>query len=445
VTKEIVAPEIEDYYPKEVRTAAPTRPLDINEAVDIALRNSPLLKAAYSDVSAADDGLLKAVSNYLPKIDVSAIYHRRDNRMGTVMVFDPGDFGLPGSPIELKQYMGERETQMFKAELKVPIYTFGLNEALYRQAQHNLLSTSYSALYVKQTVIRNVKRAYSQLVRAKKLREIALRRLDMAKKHKTQVESLFKQGLVVKADVLALDVAVAQAETALLWEEQNLKIATMGLASAMGVSLDSNLDVTGVLPIEKVDEDVVTLVNRALRMNPQLRQMHHTILSLQEALNAVKSQRYPMLFASGSYNWSSDDTQIHKDYWSTDIMLSWNAFSGLSITADERSLKHQIEGLKQRQVSAVEGLKLAVRSALLAYNSAKKSYEVFKRQFETASERFHVVETQFLAGAATATDLVDAETELFVSEANITVAQTDIYNALVELELAVSVPLSKEK
>ncbi|MCX7704326.1 MAG: TolC family protein, partial [Planctomycetota bacterium] len=380
-------------------------------------------------------------------VQVSAIYHRRDNRMGTVMSFDPNDFGMPipMDPVEVKQYMGQRETEMFKAELSVPIYTFGLNEALYRQAQHNLAATSYQALSTKQTVIRNAKRAYSDLVRMIKLHAAASKRLEAVKKHREQIEAFFKQGLVVKADVLALDVAVAQAESGLLSAEQGVRIATMALASAIGVSLDSNLQITGVLPIFEVRENVDFLIQQALKMSPQLRQMNHSLSALKEALNAVKAQRYPMLFASGAYNWSSDETQIHKDYWSTDIILSWNAFSGLSITADERNLKHKIEALKEQQLYAAEMLKLGVRSAFLAYENAKKSYEVAQRQFETASERMRIVEAQFSAGTVTSTQLIDAQTELFVSESNLAIAQTEIFNALTELELVVSIPLSKRK
>jgi len=443
VVKEIVAPDVEGYRVQEVAVEVFEHPLTVDEVVEIALRRHPLLAASYSDVSAADADVLKALSNFLPKVEVSGIYHRRDNRMGMKTTFNPADFGLPGPPVEMKMYMGERETTMFKAEMRLPIYTFGMNSALFRQAHHNLAATRYGSLSVKQSVVRDAKLAYAAVIRAERLLSSARKRLEALKSHRKRLASLLERGMVVRADLLQMDVAVAEAESGVLAASRGVKLARMRLASCMGVSVDTEVELVEELPISELKTDVTQLVQESLKQNPELRGMHHTLCALREALKAVKAQRYPMLFASGSYNWSSDETQIHQDYWSSDLILSWNAFSGLAITADERKLKEQMKALESRCRYAAEGVKLAVRSAYASYLNAKKSNEVAVKRVESALERLRIVRAQFEAGVVDVTDLVDAETEAFISESNLVISKTEIYNALVELEYAISAPIGE--
>jgi outer membrane protein TolC len=50
--------------------------LTLDQAIDLALRNNPGLKAADAQVEVADAGVLRSVSGFLPKVTVSETWSR---------------------------------------------------------------------------------------------------------------------------------------------------------------------------------------------------------------------------------------------------------------------------------------------------------------------------------------------------------------------------------
>jgi outer membrane protein TolC len=72
--------------------------LTLDQAIDLALRNNPGLKAADAQVEIADAGVQRSVSGFLPKITVSETWSRTDSPLmvlGTKLnqeIVTPADF-----------------------------------------------------------------------------------------------------------------------------------------------------------------------------------------------------------------------------------------------------------------------------------------------------------------------------------------------------------------
>ena len=73
-------------------------PLTIEQAVSTALANNPGLKAADSQIEAADAGVLRSASGFLPKVTLSETWSRTDSplmALGTKLnqeIVTPADF-----------------------------------------------------------------------------------------------------------------------------------------------------------------------------------------------------------------------------------------------------------------------------------------------------------------------------------------------------------------
>src|SRR5574341_542264 len=70
--------------------------LTLEQAVDTALRNNPGLKAADEQVRAADAGVLRSASGFLPTVTLSETLSRTDNPMIPRHEAEPGDRNAPG-------------------------------------------------------------------------------------------------------------------------------------------------------------------------------------------------------------------------------------------------------------------------------------------------------------------------------------------------------------
>jgi outer membrane protein TolC len=66
--------------------------LTLEQAVETALRNNPGLKAADAPVEAADSGVLRSASGFLPKVTVSEIWSKTDNPLNQDRVIGHGLF-----------------------------------------------------------------------------------------------------------------------------------------------------------------------------------------------------------------------------------------------------------------------------------------------------------------------------------------------------------------
>jgi outer membrane protein TolC len=84
-----------------------------------------------------------------------------------------------------------------------------------------------------------------------------------------------------------------------------------------------------------------------------------------------------------------------------------------------------------------DGLRIEVSQAYEAYKAARDAMEASKAGIAAAEESFRVRREQFRAGAAVATDVIDAENEVQIARLNLVNAAIDGRIAKARLDRAV--------
>jgi len=283
--------------------------------------------------------------------------------------------------------------------------------------------------------------AFYKIVANKTLKEVSEQNLKALQDHLKDIK-LFKQsGMATNFDVLRVEVQVSIAETDLLNTIDSIAVAEQSLSELMGQD-NKDFEVSGTLPTlngattNKFDElsyqsrqDLASLRNRALALNYNDR--------------AQRSFWLPKLSLNGQYfyynnlNNNITDSNKFRNAFQIGVMLSWNLFDGMvsiSRSAQASEQKFQAEkSVRLAELKAQKDLELWKRKlnySISLYNARVNDIAKSKESMRLAKEGRRV-------GARTSTDLLDAESDLYKSQAGAINAQISAIEALINLELTI--------
>jgi len=389
------------------KAALPEGPLSLEEVVELALMHSPNVRMADIGIKMGESGVLLAKSNYLPKLSVQATYHRVDVSPSTVI---PGFGKISFQPKELTN----TSTSIF-----VPIYTFGKNEAAYEQALRSAEAAEFDAAKARQAVIAEASQAYFRVLEAFEFRMVAEKSVQQIKAQLRVAESFFEQGLVTKNDVLSAKVALLQMEHELLRAESNILIATANLNRIAGLPLSNDTKLSGGFEPVNIELTEDECLEVALLYRPELGSMDRQRKAAIAGIRSAKAQRYPSINFGTSWNWTSNQTTAKKHEWSVDLIGEWTPFAGMAITAGVRQSRQALKLLDEGIRQLVDGITLEVKTSYLNMVQSRKRIDVAREAIKQAQENLRVFTEQYSQGLVTSTDVLNAESQLARTRADL--------------------------
>ncbi|MFH1422402.1 MAG: TolC family protein [Planctomycetota bacterium] len=409
-------------------TPLPQNPLSLDEVIKMSLVHSKKMEIALREESIQDDRITGAYSNFLPKVQMSSVWHRRDTDQKMEMTLGPAKQTI---------IMGEKEVVTGKASLYLPLYTFGLNSSLYTQALKSKEAAEFSTARVEDEVVLEATQAYFTLLEAENYKEVIDKSLELIRSHKKVAQSFFEQGIVTRNDVLSAEVRESEMEQQLLVIENSIAISRSNLNRLLGIDFEHP---TRVQPVSEPAQFNVILeqcTSSALKYRPELKQLNKMKEATEAGISAAKASLYPRLSAASGWNWSDDPTQVNKGYWTTDLMLEWTAFAGFGNTAKLSEAKKQLEQVKTREKELLDGIAMQIRISFFNAKQSIAQIEVAKKTCQQAEENLRIVEERYKQNLISSTEVLDAEAQLTRARASLTSAINKSNTAVAELETAI--------
>jgi outer membrane protein TolC len=202
--------------------------------------------------------------------------------------------------------------------------------------------------------------------------------------------------------------------------QNNYKLAKENLKTILCVDYD--IDVIGKLEDFLNDEKTGNLLEKKfdfeelkknINLLPEMR-----ILDLQKRifknnLNMVRSEVFPAIVISGSYDWTVDDYNRPIEEWddrySWSVILTWPLFNGGSTFAKYKQAKENIKQIELSKQQAKEGFTLELTSLYSTYLQLKDSLSVAQDMVEQAKENYEVAKSYYLEGRSSYLELLQAE------------------------------------
>ena len=167
--------------------------LTLDESIKIGLENSHMLHSSKMQVNYANARLSEINTNRLPSLKFSAAYTRLSAITPFILNTPFGDFNI--SPSILDNYN-------MKVTLQQPIFTGFKLSSSSNIAEYNYKATQEQYNRDEQELIYNIKNAYWNLFKAKKVKEVTDQNVEQIKAHLTNIQNFYEQGLSTRNDLL---------------------------------------------------------------------------------------------------------------------------------------------------------------------------------------------------------------------------------------------------
>ena len=390
--------------------------LTLSEGIRMAAENSRLIKIASRgrDVSSAD--VLVARSSYLPVVNASLSQ--------TFLAYQPiAIFG----PLSVPE--ADQNSLSYGFDVHQDLYDFGARLSRYEASLTALDAATLNIDLAKNIAALDFIIAYFDLLESEKMELVGEREVERLISHLSMAQSLYKEGVITRNDLLQAQVRLSDAQQRLLTTTNMKAINVSRLNNILSLPLKNAVlvaDIAGGLHYES-DLDRAWGVAEKKRIELKTIDRELRIKDLERAVR--RSEFFPKIFADGGYNYTENHYLLHDGNWMLALGLNINIFSGGETKAEMAKIDYQREQLLEQRQKLVDDIKLDVEKSWLDIKNARERIEVTRDAVQQAGENLKINKSRYREGVGTATDVLDAITLL-------TTAETNYYRAEYQLRRA---------
>lgn len=395
--------------------------LSLRQAVDLALRTHPALKAAEQNFRAAEFRVDQVQGGLLPQVYFNTSFTR-------------WDWVLPNKKIYLGNSLNDLYAEFGVQQL---IYNGGKQARQQDLAQSAVQSEVLSTQRLRQAVSFGVAKAYFQLLKAQRLVTVQEAAVVNLRDHWKTAESLYRIGKVSQVDVLKAQVQLAVAEDELARAQNNVHVQQLALNAAMGRDAPQAVEVVDnveqIWEREQAASFGEEVLLKELKNHPEMAKAKLDIQTREQEIALARADYYPSLYLRGGYNW--EDSQVlpeHKN-WNLGAALSLPLFRGGTTKAQVRQAEARTEAAQSTEQALRQKLEFAVRAGLVSLEDAKRRVGSAQEIVRLAEESMKVTALKYSTGKGASLDVLDAQTVLTNARLGFTQALTDY--VLVKAEL----------
>ncbi len=404
----------------------------LDRAVATALERSPDARLARARIDGAQSLVEQAQSAWRPQVSLSGRYTNTNSPMmafGSILnqrAFNFGlDFNRPGhldnlnatGTVAYNLYSGGRATAgRSAAQAGAEAADLDL-----RAAHHRLAAEVVRAAL-------NLRKAREAVTAV----EGGVRAYEAAA---AVARARFDAGQLLKADVLSLEVQLAETREKLSAARHGAALAARAFHFILG------LDPTET-SVELLDDDPalarLTLPDtRDFSGRPELLGLAARVRAAEAMVESARGTKRPTVNAFASYQYDHGwQTARHGDSWLAGVSVDLNVFDGGQLAGKVRQSSAEVTQVKEMLRKATLGIGFEVEQARLAHADATERLAVSARAVEQAAESAALSRARFDKEALLTADLIGAESRHLETRLRRTFAAVEERLALVELRRA---------
>jgi len=437
--------------PEDVRIEE-TQAITLQQAVDIARRNSPTLQIADLQLQQTRSVLREQQAALYPDLNFQMDASRS--------VSAGGELGVRAQQRNLNSQAsktGQPATQAgpnlgsnslnSTLQLSYAVDLFGRRLANIRAAREQLRFRELDVERQAEQLRFDVSDAYYNLQDADG--QVAIRQASVrnAQQSLRDAEALERAGVGTRFAVLQAQANLANEQQQLANARRDQRIRQRQLAEELNVSQSSNL--TAGDPVEQagswkmsLEESIVQAFKNRAELEQQLVQRD---ISKQQR-RSILAGRLPQLSVSGSYNVLGQDPDDPNpfaargwaDGYAIRASLTWSIFDGGAARARVKQRDADIAIAESRFDQLRNQVRREVEQAYFGLESSFENIETSEAGVLQSREALRLARLRFQAGVGTQTDVIQAETDLTRAERNRLLAIIGYNRSLASLQRAVS-------
>ena len=377
------------------------RTVSLSEAVDVALRNSPVTRQSWLAARAAAAGLGSRRSALFPAVELDAQAGRqKQTSSGAYLSTLLTTYGPTASLSFLVLDLGGRSADIAEAEQSLYAADFTHNAAM-----NDLILLVAQSYYTYQGV------------RALLVAQEAS--LKQAEENYAAATERHRAGVATIADVLQARTSLSQQRLAYETVKGQIETERGQLTTALGVPIDLPVDAAPLPEDQNVDEvvrSVDVLMADAGRLRPDLAAARSHALAAESHVRSVRSGGLPTLSLGASINrtWfeGSDALRSYGDNYSLSLFFRWPVFTGFKTAYDTRQAEALAEAAGAQAESAAQQVIYQVWSSYYNLQTAVHQVRASRDLLESSKESAEVARGRYKEGVGSILDLLTAESAL---------------------------------
>lgn len=396
-------------------TAQEKKVISLNEVLLATQENNHTIKMIEQDYKAAKADFNQTNSILLPNI---AISHTAISTTNPLMAFGSklnqeiltqADFNpaLLNDPDKTKNFAT-------KIEIQQPLLNAD-GIFMRKAAKAKMSAFELQTERTKNYMDLEVSKAYMQLQLAYKAVEVLEKAKETAQANKKIAENNFKQGYMQKADLLLVEIYVADVENKLQTAKSNINNASDYLLFLMGNSnenivLQPETKLSPALNLDVYSNQIAT--NRA-----DIVAMEKSALAYENMHKANQMSYLPRLNAFGSYE-LYDDTLFGTNAkgYLVGAQLSWNVFEGYKRIGKSQKSKAELDKAQLQLEQYKNQSEMEFNKAKRQLKDAENNLKTTNLAVEQALEALRIRTNRFEQGLEKSSDLLQSETQYLTKQ-----------------------------
>jgi outer membrane protein TolC len=417
--------------------ASAQAPLTIAEAMTRARGSTPEARGLQAAAGEAAERLAQARAGYFPRLDFIESVQRGNQPVfvfGTLLAqrrFGADDF----APQSLNQPLPVTNVRS-SLLVEQSVFDGGATRAAVRKARIERDLTDVQRIGTGQDLAMAAATAFVHVLQleAESLATgsaIAAGRSDL-----DRARARRDTGMVTDADVLAVEVHLADMETRRMTADGNLAVARLELNNAIGAPLDAPTVLAPppapgpAVPLERLVAEA-----RSSRVEPRAARL--LLESAATSVAASRSAFLPRLALQGGVEADGSGLTDQRSSWIVGASVQVNVFRGGADRARIKEARHAQTRAEAEQERVERRLEVDVRAASVRLEAARAREQAGRTALAQAIEGRRIVRERYDAGLATMTDVLHASGAAIDAEARASVAALTVVLQALALDRAV--------
>jgi outer membrane protein len=409
------------------------RVLTVDDAISIAFQTQPQIRQRLFLYAAARFRVDQALSPLLPQLFGTVTTSKSQTVSNQVIALTTGSASGAGT-VAVKSQRDFSDTFLGQVSLSQLLFDFGKNYASVNAARKNADVTFEDVELQRQVISLTVKQSYTDVNFSQRLIAVQRQAVDRAELNLRSARGFFEVGTRPKSDVTRAEVDVANAQVSLIQARNAEQLARVALNTAMGLAVNTPLQLVDNLLFQPVSMDRAALQSEALRSRPEYRQAKLQVEAAEAALRRTTLDFLPDITGTGTYGGQGTDLQAT---WSATFNFTWPLFDGGNRIGRYREAKANVEAAQENVRTAELSIGSNVEQSVLTVEEARERIQAAQKAVESAQENFRLAQGRFDAGVGTILELTDAQLALTQAQNTEAQALSDYQKDLAALDRAV--------
>jgi outer membrane protein len=422
------------------RDGAPNKQLTLPDAIAVAFRLQPRLRASLESIQQARGRDDIAFAAFLPVLTSGYSYGGFDLGVGGAGLPIPNSPPFTFVPFTGALPVGLNiRTDYELAELKLQwlICDFGRRMGRYNQAGIAVDIAQLQTERAYQTVANDVATAYYQVLRARSLHRIAAEAVRRGEDDLDVARKLRRGGVIEREKVLRAEVALAQAQRGLDVTEEAEGVAVAALNLAIGFNVSAATGVVETADVPSFAMGLAECLQAAVSGRREFQVARASVQVAHEGTKVARADFAPRIVAEGDLlDFQQSSPRGHADLGLGFIKLEWGLFEGGKRVAEVRVADSRVREALAQADSIADTIAFQVNQAYRQMVAARKGIDRSRPAVDQARETYRLVVARSRQGDATPAELTDAEAGLTRAEQDYANSVYDYLTAIERLQYA---------